>query len=99
MSEEIVVVPRLPPTLSRIYALLSDGQLHTKTEIKVCMGDAYSTDNAVWQNIFELRQYIDEINQDVVSQVRGRRNYYRLVGKIRPNPNRVVIESPAKSSH
>jgi hypothetical protein len=69
----------LTPTQQRLYDRLKDGDMHTKQELRTCLGDEMSIPNNLSVHITLLKKKIEPAGLTVVCVVHKGLNRYRLV--------------------
>lgn len=67
----------LTPTEKRIYALLQDGERHTKEELRAVLLDEFTSVKVVPQHVRNMRPKLAE-GKIIVCELRGKTVFYRL---------------------
>lgn len=67
------------PTQTRILMMLSDGEPHTKLELKTCLPDDLASVFTVRHHICKLRKHLRPGGHDILTEFRRNVVHYRLV--------------------
>lgn len=67
----------------RLIRITSDGEPHTKDELRKCLRNPNASDGDLHQAIFVLRQKLKPHGQDIIAQSYGRGSKYRRIRHLR----------------
>ena len=70
------------PTQRKIMDVLSDGEMHSITQLHGCLPDELGSVENVQPHLTAIRKYIRTVGQDITSVKIDDTIYYRLVRKI-----------------
>jgi len=69
---------KLSPIQLRIMQTLSDGQRHSREELRLCV-DEYANVGALYNHITKLRKLLNPVGQEIIVESFKRQPYYRHV--------------------
>lgn len=67
------------PTETKLLNVLSDGQAHTREELRVCLTDELVGPKALSVHIYRIRKMLNTRGETIVCEFRYRKYYYRHV--------------------
>lgn len=67
------------PTQTKILNLLADGKPHTKNEVRMTIGDEFTSDATLRMHISNIRIRLKNRCEDIVCRIDQRRAYYQHV--------------------
>lgn len=72
------------PAQERILAILSDGQLHLKSEVLKALEDDQADYMALWQQLCKMRKVLRPKGQDIMTTQYQRKTYCRHIRMLVP---------------
>lgn len=72
-------MPTLTPIQQQMLMLLSDGQPHTRHELRACLNDEQAELSTVKVHISRIRKHLRPRQQDIICELRHNRICYRHV--------------------